>query len=188
MRSIAFLCTGILLILLEANLYRALGLAAPNPGAQGISRLALSVLSATPDLVLPLIVFLGVQEQSIVRGAFMSFLLGHALDLFASAPIGLLTFVSVALFCLARVAGVRLTAQTALTRIPLVFVFSMVQSGIILTLLAIFGSDTRRPLEILQLVLPRALLTALCSPVVFKIAQRLYHGAAWARPDTAGTA
>ena len=40
-------------------------------------------------------------------------------DTLSGAPIGLFTFVSVALWWLARVAGVRLTAQTALPRMSL---------------------------------------------------------------------
>ena len=134
MRNIAFFAVGFLLILIQGNLHRVLG--------------PLGWHGATPSLVLPMIVFLGVHEHSIPRGAITSFALGHALDLFASAPNWLFTFVSVAIWWLSRVAGVRLTAQTVITRMSLGLVFALVESTIVLVLLAVFGIDSRRPLEL----------------------------------------
>lgn len=161
MRNAAFLAVGILLILVQSNLYRIIG--------------PLHIHGATPSLTLPLIIFLGVHEASMVRGAGLAFVLGYAMDLFASAPIGLFAFVSVGIWWLSRVAGVRLTAQTTLTRMSLAFGFALVQSAMILTLLAIFGADTKRPLEIGTVVLPNAIATALVSPLIFVIAQRLHQ-------------
>jgi rod shape-determining protein MreD len=168
MKNGAFVAIGILLLLLQGSLYRLLGLFHVN----GI----------TPSLVLPLVIFLGVHEHAMARGALLSAGLGYALDLLASAPIGLFTFVSVAIWWLSRIAGVRLTAQTALPRMSLAFGFSLVESAIILTLLAIFGSDTRRPIEIGNIVLPHAISTALFAPFVFKLAQRLYQSSAPVHP------
>jgi rod shape-determining protein MreD len=171
MRNAAFLATGILLILIQANLYRVLGFIHLN--------------GASPSLVLPLIIFLGVHEHSMSRGAILAFTLGYFLDIVASAPMWLFTFVSVAIFWLSRIAGVRLTAQTVLTRAALGFGFSIVESATVLILLAVFGSDTRRPLELVQIILPHAVATALFAPIVFRIAQKLHqstqgvqHGAA----------
>ena len=174
MRNAAFLATGILLILIQANLYRVLGW--------------LHINGATPSLVLPLIIFLGVHEASMARGALIAFALGYSLDVMASAPMWLFTFVTVAVWWLSRVAGVRLTAQTFITRMSLGFVFAIVEASIVLILLAVFGSDTRRPVEIGRIVLPRALSTALFAPIVFHIAQRIHqstqqvHGAAEGAP------
>jgi rod shape-determining protein MreD len=173
MRSAAFVAIGILLILLQANAYRVLG--------------PLGIHGATPSLVLPLVVYLGVHEPSMPRGASLAFVLGHALDLFASAPVFLFTFVYVAVWWLSRVAGVRLTAQTVLTRVSLAFGFALVEGALVLVLLAVFGSDTRRPLEMASVVLPRALSTALFAPAVFRIAQRLSPGVSPGRGATEGT-
>jgi rod shape-determining protein MreD len=172
MRNLAFLSIGILLILLQANAYRLLG----PLGLNGI----------TPSLVLPLVVYLGVHEPSMPRGAFLAFLLGHAVDIFASAPIFLFTFVYVAIWWLSRLAGVRLTAQTMLTRLFLAFAFALVEGAIVLILLAVFGSDTERPIEIAHVVLPRALSTALFAPAVFRIAHRLAQGSTPVRGSTEG--
>ena len=161
MRNAAFLAIGIVLILIQANLYRVLGL--------------LHVNGATPSLVLPLVIFLGVHESSRARGALLAFALGYFLDVAASAPMWLFTFVTVAIWWLSRVAGVRLTAQTFITRMSLGFGFAIVEAAIVLILLAVFGVDTRRPLEIGRIVLPRAIATALFAPFVFHLAQRLHQ-------------
>ena len=172
MRNAGFLAVGILLILVQSIAYRVLG--------------PLSIQGVTPSLVLPLIIYLGVHEPSMPRGALLAFALGYALDIFASAPIFLFTFVYVAIWWLSRVAGVRLTAQTVLTRVSLALGFALVEGGIVLILLAVFGSDTRRPLEIANIVVPRAISTALFAPVIFKIAQRLSAGSATARGGREG--
>ena len=170
MRSAAFLALGFLLILAQSLAYRVLG--------------PLEVNGLTPSLVLPLIIYLGVHESSMARGALLAFALGYLLDLFASAPIFLFTFVTVSIWWLSRVAGVRLTAQTVLTRASLAFGFALVEGGIVLILLAVFGSDTRRPLEIANVVLPRAISTSLFAPLVFRLAQRLSAGTTLARGST----
>src|SRR4051812_24383129 len=130
MRNTAFLAVGFALLILQSNLFRLLGLLDDaiesfcrvliGWGAEGAVpsvKLMGSLLVATPNLVLPLIVFTGVHEYSLLRGAALALLLGYALDLFAAAPVGLFTCVSVATFVMARVAGIRLAAQTTLTQL-----------------------------------------------------------------------
>lgn len=174
MRALAFVAIGVLLALVQANAHRALGWT----GIHG----------ASPSLVLPMVVYLGVHEQSIVRGAFLSFCLGHAIDLIGSAPLWLFTFIYVALFWLSRVAAVRLAAQTVITRVTMGFVFALVEGTMVIVLAAIFGEDGRRPLELATIILPKAIATAIASPLVFRIAQRLHSGgqAAGAAPEASG--
>lgn len=168
MRSTAFLSVGLLLIIAQGNLYPILGY--------------LGLHGATPSFVLPLVIFLGVHETSMARGALLSFALGYATDLLASAPIGLFALMGVAIWALARIAGVRLTAQAWWTKAALAFCFSLVESVLLLVLLAIFGADPQRPLEIASVALPHATSTALCSLFVFPLAQRIHQGTASARP------
>ncbi len=170
MRNAALLIVGFALLLVQSNLYRFLG-AVPFD-AHG----------ATPSLLLPLIVYLGVHEGSMARGASLSFGLGYLQDILASAPIMLFAFVMVAVWWLARAVGVRLPAQTALTRMSLAFGFAVVQSAMVLILLAIFGSDNRRPLEMVSLILPHATVTALVAPPIFRLIQALHQNTAVARP------
>jgi len=166
MRSAAFLGVAVLLVLLQSNLYRLIGPLAELIGPRWTH-------GVTPSLVLPLVVFLGVHEPSMARGALLAFGIGYLLDNLAGAPLGLFAFIYVAIWWLARVAGVRLTAQTAWTRLSLALVFALVESAMVLILLAVFGSDTRRPVEIASIVIPHALTTAACSPLLFRLAQRL---------------
>lgn len=171
MRNSAFLATGIGLLLLQSVLFWVTRWV-PLPGI-------------TPSLILPLIVFMGVHEYSLARGAALACVFGYATDLLASAPVGLFTFVSVATFVLARAAGVRLAAQHIITQMPLALAFSVVQSIMVLVLLAIFGKNPHGPRDMLALVLPHAVSTALLSPVIFSLANRL-HQATTAAPAARG--
>ncbi len=140
MRNLGFFAVAALLILVQSNLFRLIGPLGSLVGAHWVH-------GATPSLALPLVIFLGVHEPSMPRGAALAFAIGYAQDLLGGAPIGLFTFVYVMIWWLSRVAGVRLTAQTMLTRMSLAFIFALVQSAVILVLLAVFGNDNRRPLE-----------------------------------------
>ena len=127
-----------------------------------------------PALVLPVILFMGVHEYSLARGAAVAFLLGYATDVLGIAPVGLYTFTYVATFVLARAAGVRLAAQTVWMQVLLVFAFTLVQSIMVLVLLAIFGRDAWVPRALYPLMLPHAIATASVAPVVFHIAQTIH--------------
>jgi rod shape-determining protein MreD len=129
---------------------------------------------ATPSLLLPLVVFMGVHEYSMARGAALSFLLGYLLDVFAAAPVGLFTFITVATFVIARLAGVRLSAQTRLTKVALAFVFGLIEGVLIVVLTALFGGDAARPRALSLLVAPHAIATALFAPLVFRLAERIH--------------
>ncbi|HTM44158.1 MAG TPA: hypothetical protein VL137_04340 [Polyangiaceae bacterium] len=162
MRNAAFLALGLFLVLLQSNLYLLLG--------------PLGIVGATPSLLLPLVIFLGVHELSMARGALLASALGYMLDLFGAAPIGLFAFCYPAIWWLSRVVGVRLTAQAPLTRFALAFLFCLVESALVLTLLAVFGSDPQRPLEMSRIVVAHATSTGICAIVVFRIAERLHQG------------
>ncbi|MRG91041.1 hypothetical protein [Polyangium spumosum] len=161
MRNTAFLAVGIALLIIQSNLYRLIG--------------RLQIAGITPSLLLPLVVFMGVHEYSIARGAALAFLLGYLLDLFSAAPIGLFTFITVATFVVARAAGVRLAAQTLLTKVALAFAFALLEGVLIIVLTAIFGTDTARPRALATLVAPHAIGTALFAPLVFSLAERVHQ-------------
>jgi len=160
MRNTAFLAAGLTLLLIQANLFRFLGF--------------LHVPGLVPSLVLPLILFMGVHEYSVARGASVSFVLGYATDLIGIAPIGLYTFTYVAVFILGRAAGVRLAAQTMMMQLGLALAFALVHSVMILILLAIFGRDAYVPRALVRLVIPHVLATGAVAPLVFRLAERLH--------------
>lgn len=187
MRNTAFVVVGLLFLIVQANVFRLLQLVSAAGGAVTGRLWAWGFESAvpvvkgftwlitTPNLLLPLIVFTGVHEYSVARGAALALVLGYALDVFASAPVGLFTFASVAIFLLARSAGVRLAAQTMVTQVALAFVFALAQSVIVLVLIAIFSKDPYRARTLLFIVMPNAVSTALAAPFVFRIAQRIHQ-------------
>jgi rod shape-determining protein MreD len=160
-RNSAFLALGIALLILQSNLYLVIG--------------RIHVPGITPSLLLPLIVFMGVHEYSLARGTALAFLLGYFLDVFSAAPVGLFTFITVATFVVSRAAGVRLAAQTLLTKIALAFVFALVEGVLIVVLTAIFGGDAARPRALALLVAPHAISTALVAPFVFSLAERVHQ-------------
>ncbi|MBI4705583.1 MAG: hypothetical protein HY744_31200 [Deltaproteobacteria bacterium] len=161
MRNSAFLGLGLALLLIQSNLFRLVG--------------ALNLAGATPSLLLPLVLFMGVHEYSVARGAALSFALGYLLDVCAAAPIGLYTFNSVAIFVVSRAAGVRLAAQTLPTKIALGFIFSLLEGLIVIILTAIFGDDPARPPALGLLAVPHAVATAICAPLVFRAAERVHQ-------------
>jgi rod shape-determining protein MreD len=160
-RNTAFLAIGFALLIVQSNLFRVID--------------RLHIAGATPSLLLPLVVFMGVHEYSIARGAALAFMLGYLLDLFAAAPIGLFTFITVATFVVARAAGVRLAAQTFVTKIALAFAFALVQGVLVIVLTAIFGNDPARPRALALLVGPFAISTAVFAPLVFTVAERVHN-------------
>jgi rod shape-determining protein MreD len=141
-----------------------------------------------PALTLPLILFMGVREFSLARGATVAFVLGYATDVVGIAPVGLYTFTYVATFVLARAAGVRLAAQTTWMQVLLVGAFSLLQSMMVLVLLAIFGRDAWVPKSLYPLALPHAVVTAAIAPLVFLAANAVESATgASARAQAPGT-
>lgn len=161
MRNAAFVVLGFLLLVTQA----AIGALAP--------------LDAwAPNLVLPIVLYLGVApDVYIVRGAALSFVLGYMLDSFCGSPMGLSTFVMVALFMTARGTGLNLFMRGVLFQIALTFGFAVLAGGSILALRAIFEPPAPFPTgsvrETAYSLLAGALVTALVSPILFFVVRRM---------------
>jgi rod shape-determining protein MreD len=115
-----------------------------------------------------------VHEYSLARGAAVAFVLGYATDVLGIAPVGLYTCTYVATFVLARAAGVRLATQTTWMQVLLAGALALLQSTMVLVLLAIFGRDAWAPRSLYPLALPHAIATASVGPLVFRFAQALH--------------
>lgn len=132
----------------------------------------------TPNLILPIVIFLGVSpEVHVVRGATVSFLLGYLVDLFSGNLLGLQTFVMVATFMLARGAGLRLFLRGPVFQVVLTFVVGALAGGAVLALRAIFEDPAPFPAGSawttgIALAAP-ALVTALAAPLVFHAVRRV---------------
>ncbi|MEO8876516.1 MAG: hypothetical protein ABI461_13080 [Polyangiaceae bacterium] len=174
MRNTAFFLAGLALLIVQANLFRLLNL--------------IHTPLFIPSLLLPLILFMGVHEYSLVRGASVAFMLGYATDLIGIAPVGLFTFTYVAIFVLARAAGVRLVAQTKLMQVVLALAFTFVHTVMILILIAIFGGNPYVPRALIGLALPHVLATGVVAPVIFAFAEWLHSATTTSRPAAGGAA
>lgn len=174
MRNTAFFVAGVLLLLVQSNMFRLLGLVLRTVGWVVRAQHDVVVPGLVPSLVLPLILFMGVHEYSLVRGASVAFALGYLTDLVGIAPVGLYTSTYVALFVLARAAGVRLAAQTMWMQGALALGFTMVHSVMLLVLIAIFGRDAWVPRALHPMTIPHVLATGAIAPVVFRLCQRIH--------------
>jgi rod shape-determining protein MreD len=174
MRNTAFFVAGAVLLLVQNNLFRLTGLLLRLAGWIFSTQHDVVVPGLVPSLVLPLILFMGVHEYSLVRGACVAFALGYLTDLIGVAPIGLHTFTYVAIYVLARAAGVRLAAQTMLMQVVLALAFTLVHSVMILVLIAIFGRDPWVPRSLYPMTLAHVLATGAMAPLVFRVAHAVH--------------
>jgi len=161
LRMIVVLALGLTLLVLQSVV---LGLVSLHP--------------FSPNLVLPVVLFLGVSpEVPLVRGALVAFGLGYVLDVFAGNRMSLETFVCVATFMSARGAGLRLFLRSPSYQIVLTFVVSLLAGGTTLALRAIFTPPSPFPvgraLGTVILLGASSLATALCAPLVFALVQRI---------------
>ena len=182
MRNTAFFATGFALLIFETQSFRLIRLLLDALGfllrVTHIHQAALVVPGLVPSLVLPLIIFMGVHEYHLSLGAAVVFALGYMTDILGIAPVGLHAFTFVAIFVLARSAGVRLAAQTRAMQALLTLGFALVHSVMVLVLLAIFGNDAWVPRAVYPLTLPHVLSTAAVAPLIFMLAQRVQSATA----------
>lgn len=155
MRNAAFVVLGFFLLVTQA----AIGALVPSN-------------AWAPNLVLPIVLYLGVTpDVYIVRGAALSFVLGYMLDSFCGSPMGLFTFVMVAMFMAARGTGLNLFMRGALFQIVLTFGFAVLAGGAVLALRAIFEPPAPFPtgtvMETVYSLLAGALVTGVVAPVLF---------------------
>ncbi|MBW2277149.1 MAG: hypothetical protein JRF63_06630, partial [Deltaproteobacteria bacterium] len=58
-----------------------------------------------PNAALGIVLFMGLHDYNVTRGVLISFIIGYLMDAFAGSPMGLHTFVAVAVFLISRVAA-----------------------------------------------------------------------------------
>lgn len=86
-----------------------------------------------------------------------------------------------ATFVVSRLAGVRLSAQTLLTKVALALVFGLAEGVLVVVLTALFGGDAARPRALALVVAPHAISTAIFAPLIFRLAERV-HAATMTMP------
>lgn len=132
----------------------------------------------SPNLILPIVIYLGVAaDVHVARGAFLSFGLGYLHDLFCGNLMGLQTFVMVATFLLARGAGLRLFLRAPIFQVLLTFLVGLLSGGAGLALRAIFETPAPFPAgtagDLARSLAAPSLVTAVVAPLVFAAMQRV---------------
>lgn len=132
----------------------------------------------SPNLILPIVIYLGVAaDVHVARGALLSFLLGYLHDLFCGNLMGLQTFVMVATFLLARGAGLRLFLRAPIFQVLLTFVVGLLSGGAAVALRAIFETPAPFPagtaVDLARSLAAPSLVTSLAAPLVFAAMQRV---------------
>lgn len=131
MKNTLFIAFGVALLLLQSGL-----------------SVVLPLHPAVPLVLLPMALYLGVTpDVQLLRGAVLSFGLGVIADEVSGTPLGVQTFVLVATFMLSRVAGLRLFLRGVAFQMVATFGISLVASGSMLALTAIFEPSTAFPEE-----------------------------------------
>jgi hypothetical protein len=101
----------------------------------------------TPNLVLPVVMFLGGSpEISVARGGLLSLVFGWTLDQFCGTPMGLSTAVMVATYLASRGAVHQLFLRGVGFQVTLSFVVALLSAGSLLALRAIFAPQEAFPL------------------------------------------
>lgn len=120
-----------------------------------------------PNAALTVVLYMGLHDHDLGRGAIVSFSIGYMMDAFAGSPIGLFTFVSVAVFLISKLAAWRLFLQGWIFEIILAWFLVLVAGGVVLAIRALFDQDFGSLLSHAKIVGLRAGATALVAPFVF---------------------
>lgn len=183
MRNSALFALGVLLLLIQENFFRLLGVLDTLTSGVGVPGHLFLTPGLTPALLVPLLIFLGGREYPLLNGAALTFVFGYASDVLGVVPNGLYTFSMVTLFLLARALGLRLATQTRLPQMLVTAGFTLAKSGVVLVCLGIFAPDGWVARSVFPYALPHMLSTALVSPLVFAAAERVH---AWTQAPSHG--
>ena len=121
-----------------------------------------------PNAALAVVIYMGLHGYNAGYGAVVSFALGSLMDTFAGGPLGLYTFVAVAVFLLSRIAALRLFLKGWLFEIALTLFWAAVAGVLVLLVRGLFDQDFRSLLTNLKIVTCRAAATAVVAPLVFR--------------------
>jgi len=123
---------------------------------------------AVPNAALAIVLYMGLHDYDFTRGVLISFAIGYLTDVFAGSPMGLFTFVTVAVFLFSKVAALRLFLQGWVFEIILTFFLTLFAAGLVLLVRALFDHDFGSLLSHIKIVVSRAVVTAFVSPFIFR--------------------
>lgn len=121
-----------------------------------------------PNAALAIVLYMGQRGYDGAKGSMIAFALGYLMDALAGSPLGLYTFVAVAVFLLSRIAALRLFLKGWFFEILLTLLWSIVAGVLLLLVRGLFDQDFRSLLTHLKIVVCRAAATAVVAPLVFR--------------------
>jgi rod shape-determining protein MreD len=127
----------------------------------------------TADLTLPILLWMGLSDVPVSRGAPSAFAIGYLVDLFSAGPQGLHAFVAVLVYLSSRTASLRLFSAGVLFQMLLTFLASLFTSCAILFLRFIFEQSLENLGSMALSIAVRGVATALVSPLIFRLARRV---------------
>lgn len=122
-----------------------------------------------PSLSFPVVLYIALHNYNAGHGAVLAFIIGYMMDIFAGSPMGLHTFITVAVFLVSRVAALRLFFQGWFFEIILVFLLALMSSTMLLLIRALFDKEFGGLLIHFKTVVSRSGATALVAPLIFGI-------------------
>jgi rod shape-determining protein MreD len=120
-----------------------------------------------PSLSFPVVLYIALHDYNSAHGAVLAFAIGYLNDIFAGSPMGLHTFMTVAVFLICRIAALRLFFQGWIFEVILVFLLALGSRVLLLLLRALFDKDFGSLLLHFNIVVSRAGATAVVSPFIF---------------------
>ena len=120
-----------------------------------------------PSLSFPVVLYIALHNYQSAHGAVLAFAIGYMTDVFAGSPMGLHTFITVAVFLVSRVAALRLFFQGWFFEIILVFLLALLSSTLLLLIRALFDKEFGGLLIHFKTVVSRSGATALMAPLIF---------------------
>ena len=126
----------------------------------------------TIDFSLIITIYLGFYRRPF-QGSLLSFLLGYVLDVFSGGPSGLYAFLRVLSFGLSKALSGKIFINGFLPPMAVVFVFSIVDYLSMIILMKVFQLKLPGVSVMILTPLKQAVLTALFSPLVFRLLHKI---------------
>lgn len=127
-----------------------------------------------PELVLPIIIFLGLIDVETGIGVIISFISGYFVDSFsAGSPMYLFSFIYVVLFLVFKLIGSRFYLFGFIAHISLSFLGCLTANLLILFFRSIFERSIPDFMLIIKILFVKSIITAIVTPLIFNIVKRL---------------
>ncbi len=123
-----------------------------------------------PDFILIMVFYLGFHRRSI-EGVITSFFLGLMADTFSSGVVGATSFGLIFVFAITNMLSKKMTADALPIKAGGVFIMALLKANLVYAVLRILLFNKEVPFY--AFAIPTAITTALVSPLVFNLLDRI---------------